>query len=217
MYNNPWVKTTISHTSQAMYTLLFWGIDTSLCDATMLVFPSELSYYSTGGPTFNNKIMVTEFGLESRHQLSLVPIMRYQLPLHQLNAQQLLKLEAFFRAHAGSFAPFLFFDHRDHMVEEQIIAIGDGYQKRWQCYKLYEFGSIRVITQPIPTSIILIPNIQYVLEDNGWLQLSAPLAPGEILRYSCQFMVKARFDDDNLLLPNNRQLELEIGISEVLS
>ena len=88
------------------------------------VFPTDISYGSSGGPEFSTEVVVLGDGSERRNQRWEQPRSRWNVAYGVKAAEQLDALMTFFWARQGRARGFLFFDHRDHSVFLQSLGVG---------------------------------------------------------------------------------------------
>jgi uncharacterized protein (TIGR02217 family) len=113
---------------------------------------------------------------------------------------------AFFYARFGRAYSFLFYDHNDHTVTNQVIGTGTGAQAAFPMIKRYTSGSSyydRTITKLVPDSIgdVMVnglPVTAYTMDPlTGIITFDTPPANTHpIIVTSVEFYVHARFDND---------------------
>ncbi|HGH3616129.1 TPA: DUF2460 domain-containing protein [Acinetobacter baumannii] len=183
-----------------------------------VLFPElpGLEWDLTKTPMFNTKIMQSVNGRELRASYQAVP--KYQISMsfaflrESKGRNELQQLEGFFLERRGSFDSFLFKMPEDN--EFQCTFVGDGVQTSFQLYKQINTTQIplqhtqaeqsedplmwdEVASKPMwsdPESQMWL--LQFVITNNGMLQLSIPLLEGESITVTGTFYYRCRFADD---------------------
>ena len=183
-----------------------------------VLFPElpGLEWDLTKTPMFNTKIMQSVNGRELRASYQAVP--KYQISMsfaflrESKGRKELQQLEGFFLERRGSFDSFLFKMPEDN--EFQCTFIGDGVQTSFQLYKQINTTQIPLqhtqaeqsedplmwsenASKPMwsdPESQMWL--LQFVITNNGMLQLSIPLLEGESITVTGTFYYRCRFADD---------------------
>ncbi|TPS84098.1 DUF2460 domain-containing protein [Acinetobacter baumannii] len=183
-----------------------------------VLFPElpGLEWDLTKTPMFNTKIMQSVNGRELRASYQAVP--KYQISMsfaflrESKGRNELQQLEGFFLERRGSFDSFLFKMPEDN--EFQCTFVGDGVQTSFQLYKQINTTQIPLqhtqaeqsedplmwsenASKPMwsdPESQIWL--LQFVITNNGMLQLSIPLLEGESITVTGTFYYRCRFADD---------------------
>lgn len=123
------------------------------------ILPTDIAIEWSGGPAFDNEIIMSNAGVEWRTQISEMPRYEYDVSYPALTAAKRKKLTAFFLNHAAQAKSFRFLDHLD-----QAAGAGEGFffptdtAGEYQMYKRYVFGSLtfyRKITKPFGTPDIV--------------------------------------------------------------
>ncbi|HHP0304589.1 MULTISPECIES: DUF2460 domain-containing protein [Acinetobacter calcoaceticus/baumannii complex] len=183
-----------------------------------VLFPElpGLEWDLTKTPMFNTKIMQSVNGRELRASYQAVP--KYQISMsfaflrESKGRNELQQLEGFFLERRGSFDSFLFKMPEDN--EFQCTFVGDGVQTSFQLYKQINTTQIPLqhtqaeqsedplmwsenASKPMwsdPESQMWL--LQFVITNNGMLQLSIPLLEGESITVTGTFYYRCRFADD---------------------
>lgn len=183
-----------------------------------VLFPElpGLDWDLTKTPMFNTKIMQSVNGRELRASYQAVP--KYQISMsfaflrESKGRNELQQLEGFFLERRGSFDSFLFKMPEDN--EFQCTFVGDGVQTSFQLYKQINTTQIPLqhtqaeqsedplmwsenASKPMwsdPESQMWL--LQFVITNNGMLQLSIPLLEGESITVTGTFYYRCRFADD---------------------
>lgn len=176
-----------------------------------VVFPTDISYGSSGGPEFKTDIVILGDDREQRNQAWEFPRERWNVAYGVRTKDQLAVLRAFFHARAGKARGFLFENPRDYMFYRCTIGEGDGSQKVFQLSKDYAdpTGSVvyrRKVTRPRVGAVRLA--LDGTPQIAGWacdyttgVITFAPGAPGigAVLTADCDcFYFPMRFDTDYL-------------------
>jgi len=179
------------------------------------LFPTEISYGSTGGPEWNTEVVMLGSGVERRNQNWGRPRERWNVA-YGVNTDALLAtLRDFFYARRGRAYGFRFKNHKDYTIEpgEGVCTEVDGPgDNDWQIYKQYEVGAqeySRKIVKPVDGSeqvwddSVLVDPADYTLDDTTGIITFDPgsvPASGSVVTVTCQFHVPMRFDTDHLPL-----------------
>ncbi|HAV3519411.1 TPA: DUF2460 domain-containing protein [Acinetobacter baumannii] len=183
-----------------------------------VLFPElpGLEWDLTKTPMFNTKIMQSVNGRELRASYQAVP--KYQISMsfaflrESKGRNELQQLEGFFLERRGSFDSFLFKMPEDN--EFQCTFVGDGVQTSFKLYKQINTTQIPLqhtqaeqsedplmwsenASKPMwsdPESQMWL--LQFVITNNGMLQLSIPLLEGESITVTGTFYYRCRFADD---------------------
>ncbi|MFA3075308.1 DUF2460 domain-containing protein [Acinetobacter pittii] len=183
-----------------------------------VLFPElpGLEWDLTKTPMFNTKIMQSVNGRELRASYQAVP--KYQISMsfaflrESKGRNELQQLEGFFLERRGSFDSFLFKMPEDN--EFQCTFVGDGVQTSFQLYKQINTTQIPLqhtqaeqsedplmwsenASKPMwsdPESQMWL--LQFVITNNGLLQMPIPLAVGESITITGTYYYRCRFADD---------------------
>lgn len=174
-----------------------------------VVFPTDISYGSSGGPEFKTTIVQLGDDREQRNQSWEYPRERWNVVYGVRTADQLATLRAFFHARQGKARGFLFKNHRDFLFYNEVIGIGDFSNKVFQLAKPYfdTEGSVafrRKVTRPkVGTLAVYLdgtPVSSWTCDYTTGVITFAPAAPGigAVVTASCTFYYPMRFDTDFL-------------------
>lgn len=177
------------------------------------LFPLGIAYGARGGPMFNTTVLELASGYEKRNMNWSKVKARYNVMYGVKKPAQMTELLNFFYARRGRAYSFPFYDHKDHLITNQIIGKGDGVKKEFQIIKTYSSGGHsyeRLITKLKPDTISGVtvggvPRVLNSVDANGYTVdnltgkitfVTAPLAGTDIVVGSCEFYVHVRFDTD---------------------
>ncbi len=170
-------------------------------------FPTDISYGSSGGPSFSTDIVSTFSGHEQRNSNWSQARGRWNVAHGVKSKQQLEALIAFFHARRGRAEGFRFKDWGDYRVTNGIIAEGDGSTSSFQLVKRYESGTVhqRVISKPVDGSVIIYvdgnPQSGVTVDiTTGMVTLASAPANETIITADFEFDVPVRFDTDQMML-----------------
>jgi uncharacterized protein (TIGR02217 family) len=170
-------------------------------------FPEDISYGSSGGPTFSTSIVSNVGGYEKRNQHWENARAIYNVAHGIKTKAQLSALIVFFRARKGRSQAFRFKDWMDFEAIGEIIGTGNGVQTQFQLIKTYASGEntcLRSLSKPVDGTVRIYFN--NALQSNGYIVnyttgiitfASAP-ASGVIVQADCEFDVPVRFETDQL-------------------
>lgn len=185
-----------------------------------VVFPTGISYGSSGGPVFSTARIQTESGVEQR-------VARWNDPRWQFNViegvktpEALAELRSFFLARKGPANGFLYKDWQDYHsnptspghtgqpgVRDQLIGVGNGSQTTFQLTKTYTSGPTtytRKITCPLSSSVrVWVNDVEIftfaVNTMTGVVTIASAPASGHSVKASFEFYVPVAFEDDDLI------------------
>lgn len=178
-----------------------------MADFHDVIFPTDISYGSSGGPAFSTTIKELASGHEQRNVNWSEARAKYDAKYGVKTLDQMQALVDFFFARNGRAYGFRYFDHVDHTVTNQQIGTGNGVNKAFQIIKRYEpstgYFYDRVIRKPISgTTTVTVngtPTTAFTVNNaTGVITMTNAPAVGAVVRASCQFHVPVRFDIDHL-------------------
>jgi uncharacterized protein (TIGR02217 family) len=170
-------------------------------------FPADISYGSSGGPTFSTDVIEAFSGFEQRNINWSAARARYNVAHGVKTQSQLDELIAFFRARQGKAIGFRFKDWTDYQAVAQNIGTGNGSQTVFQLTKKYTSSVTvtRVIKKPVNNGTLKI-YLNAVLQASGYTvnyttgAVTFTTAPGSGVAVTAdfEFDVPVRFDTDQL-------------------
>ena len=170
-------------------------------------FPADISYGSSGGPTFSTDVIEAFSGFEQRNINWSAARARYNVAHGVKTQSQLDELIAFFRARQGKAIGFRFKDWTDYQAVAQNIGTGNGSQTVFQLTKKYTSSVTvtRIIKKPVNNSALKI-YLNAVLQSSGYTvnyttgAVTFSTAPGSGVAVTAdfEFDVPVRFDTDQL-------------------
>jgi uncharacterized protein (TIGR02217 family) len=179
-----------------------------------VVFPTDISYGSAGGPGFKTTIVPLDSGAELRYARWSTPRRLYDVAYGVKSLDQLSTLLDFFVTRDGALNSFKFkdfmdfttaTDHRSAPSSTDVqIGTGDGSTTSFQLKKTYASGAgnkERTITKPRAGTIVASLNdvastAFSTNTETGVVTFSSPPGVGVIVKAGCEFYVHARFGDD---------------------
>jgi uncharacterized protein (TIGR02217 family) len=170
-------------------------------------FPADISYGSSGGPTFSTDVIEAFSGFEQRNINWSAARARYNVAHGVKTQSQLDELIAFFRARQGKAVGFRFKDWTDYQAVAQNIGTGNGSQTVFQLTKKYTSSVTvtRVIKKPVNNATLKV-YLNAVLQSSGFTvnyatgEITFTTAPGSGVAVTAdfEFDVPVRFDTDQL-------------------
>jgi len=171
-------------------------------------FPEDISYGSSGGPSFRTTIQPLSSGHETRNIDWTAARAKYHVNHAVKTPQQIKNLVSFWRMVRGAAIGFRFKDWTDYIATGELIGTGDAVVVNFQLNKNYTFGLgtlqyDRIITKPVSGTIT-------VYEDgiaNGLVTIDTttgivtfPVAPagGVVITADFEFDVPSRFQNDEM-------------------
>lgn len=183
-----------------------------------VLFPTNISFGSRGGPGFNTAILQSDSGAETRVSRWANARHGYDAAYGVKSAADLFTVKAFYLARKGAANSFLFKDFADctsnptdpsHLAsagtKDQSIGTGDGATTIFQLTKKYTSGSIthtRIIQKPATGTVrVWLDNTEQL---SGWsvdtttgkITFTSAPANGAIISASFQFYVPVRFGEE---------------------
>jgi uncharacterized protein (TIGR02217 family) len=169
-----------------------------------VVFPTDISFGSQGGPEFLTRIVELGGGTEQRDQRWEYPRERWNVAYGVREETQLDALMTFFYCRRGRAAGFLFWNHRDHSAVAAVIGTGNAVTQAFQLYKTYTSGGVvfsRKIRKPKSGTLTITlngsPTTAWTCDyATGIVTFTAPPANGAVIAATFDFYVPMRFDAD---------------------
>lgn len=182
-----------------------------------VLFPTDISYGSAGGPGFMTNIVETDSGAEHRVSRWNQARRRYNVAYGVQSHKQLYELQEFYIARRGPAASFRFKDFMDCTSADgpdpslagsaitaldQVIGTGNGVATIFQLTKRYSpglFQRLRNITKidDAVTPLVAVDGITMgnwtINPNNGLLSFSAPPPEGQVVTAGFFFHVPVRF------------------------
>jgi uncharacterized protein (TIGR02217 family) len=171
-------------------------------------FPPDISYGSSGGPTFSTDVIEAFSGFEQRNINWSAARARYNVAHGVKTQAQLDELISFFRARQGKAIGFRFKDWTDYQAVGQNIGTGNASQTIFPLIKKYTSGGVtvtRTIKKPTNNGTLKI-YLNAVLQSSGYTvnyatgEITFSTAPGSgvVVTADFEFDVPVRFDTDQL-------------------
>lgn len=104
-----------------------------------ILFPSTISYGSSGGPKFKTTIFIADSGYEQRNVDWASQRAEYNVSHGIKNLTQMEELKNFFYGVRGRAFGFRFKDWNDYSLANQTIGFGDGATQSFQIVKTYKY------------------------------------------------------------------------------
>ena len=178
-------------------------------------FPDDISYGSTGGPTWNTDVITVKSGFETRNQNWSQARHKYDAAFGIRTEPQLSELINFFQSMAGKTHEFRYKDWGDYLScdlkstpssTDQFIGTGDSVETEYQLVKNYTTGiqtTVREIKKPISGTVLintgtdLTEGVDFTVDyTTGIVTFNS--APSTDIYAGYQFDVPVRFDTDEL-------------------
>lgn len=177
-------------------------------------FPEEISYGSTGGPTFKTTVFEASSGHEQRNMNWSKSRCRYDVSHGIKTHEDMEDVLNFFYSVRGKAIGFRYKDWSDYILDLEQIGVGDGSTTSFQIIKTYSAGPqqyVRDITKIVQPSVGPPPVVfevyvndtilssGYSVDYNtGILTFVSPPTLGHTIKVSCEFDVPVRFDTDEM-------------------
>jgi len=183
-------------------------------------FPDDISYGSTGGPTWSTNVLIIKSGFEGRNANWSNSRYKYNAGMGVRDETELDDLVDWFNAMQGRAHGFRFKDWTDFSsagssgtvtFSDQAIGTGDNAEVAFQLIKNYTQGSLtrtRDIKKPISATIkVAVAGVEkfnpadWTVDDTtGIITFGVAPAGAAAITAGYEFDVPARFDSDTLEL-----------------
>jgi uncharacterized protein (TIGR02217 family) len=172
-----------------------------------VIFPTDISYGSSFGPSFSTTVKELASGHEQRNINWSEARCKGDARYGVRTEDQMRGLVEFFYARQGRGYGFRYYDHLDHRITNQQIGTGNGTNKVFQLKKVYEpntgFFYERIIRKPIAGTLTMSvagTTKPFTLDAATGLvtMTTAPANGAAVTVVACDFHVPVRFDIDEL-------------------
>lgn len=166
----------------------------------------------TGGQEFNTRIVALLNGRERRNANWAQGRHRYTVPFQNLKRAQYRAVRQMHEVCRGMEHAFLYFDPSAHEADNDVFAIGDGAASEFQLSTLSAIDGVsyqrlvralyvpgdngEAIESVIVVTVNGVPTAVTPDYDRGTVLFAAPPAADTILRWSGEFSVWVRFNND---------------------
>lgn len=176
-------------------------------------FPEDVSYGSSGGPTFKTQVFESYRGYEKRNIDWKSPIMEFNVAYGIKTTEQMHAVIDFFTARQGRLRGFRYKNWANYQVVNDNIAIGDGVNNRLPLIRTYGVAATQTykrlykIVQGTVTGVrigasVLVEGVDYNIDYNsGEIIFKSNVAVGEGIPVKCsnlEFDEPVRFDVDSI-------------------
>ena len=179
-----------------------------------VLFPTAISYGSSGGPRFKTTIFTADSGYESRN-IDWANVRSEYNAQHGIKTEaQMEEIMAFFMARRGRAYGFRYKDFGDFKLRNQVIGTGDATNRSFQIVKTYlsqqaQSGEAYTYSRRITkiawntvagVTVNGVANSNYTVDHNtGMLTFGFTPGGGDIIKIGAgEFHVPVRFDTDHL-------------------
>lgn len=177
-------------------------------------FPPEISYGSSGGPSFSTTIFESSSGYEQRNVNWSKARCRYDVSHGIKDHEDMQNVLDFFYAVRGKATGFRYKDWSDYQLDQELIGTGDGTTAAFQITKTYAVSTLeyvrtirKIVTPEVgPPVIPFRVYVNDVLQSTGYTAnydtgiITFDVAPtsGHSIKVTCEFDVPVRFDTDEM-------------------
>ena len=176
-------------------------------------FPEDVSWGSSGGPTFKTQVFEGYRGVEKRNIDWKSPIMQFNVAYGIKTDEQMTDIISFFNARQGKLRGFRYKNWANFQILNDNIAVGDGVSERLPMIRTYGFPATQTfkrlykivvgsVTGVTVGGEALVEGINYNIDYNsGEIIFEAGRTPGEgvpVKAVTCEFDEPVRFDVDHL-------------------
>ena len=176
-----------------------------------VLFPTNISYGSIGGPEFSTDVRETDGGRERRNVRWRYPRERWDVAYGVTEEEYLSDLNEFFMARMGMGYSFRFKNHNDFQARDRhaLPEASSGDPGAYQLVKAYEVGSyelLRKITKPIDGTLTVwlddaVQTSGFTCDyATGILEFTSPPSSSQVVEAEFDFHIEARFDTDYLAI-----------------
>lgn len=158
-----------------------------------------------GGPSFNTRIVTTQSWMERRNANNIECRHSYSLPLQNIiDDDYLTFLKQVFLACRGQLHSFKVKDYSDFKAVNEVFGEGDGATVAFQLSKTSTWGAasyVRTITKPVSGITVTVNGVVTAASvdlGTGIVTFSVAPTAGAILRWSGEFRIPVRFNNDAL-------------------
>lgn len=164
------------------------------------------SYTFSGGPNFSTNIQTLVNGSEKRNADWDICRHTFTAPFNNLTDEQYLAIKAVFLICRGKAHTFLFKDWADYQAVNEQFFVGDGVTKKFQLKKISTVAGTsatyeRIINKPVAGATFTVDDVATggaLDTTTGEVTFAAAPAEGSIGRWSGEFRIQVRFDNDSL-------------------
>lgn len=158
-------------------------------------------------PEFSTRVKELANGAESRNGLWMYGRHRVALSWMNISRPEYEKLRGFFYGFRGRLYAFLQRDWADYEAFDEIVGVGDGVVSDFRLGKFYTDGAgyfrpIYAIDEEKFTlylnDIPVDPTLYTLDADRGIVSFTSPPEVDQVVSWSGEFFLWARFDSDNL-------------------
>ena len=182
-------------------------------DFDEVVFPEDVSWGSSGGPTFKTQVYESFRGYEKRNVDWKSPIMEFNVAYGIKTDIQMMEVINFFNARQGKLRGFRYKNWANYQILNDNIAIGDGSSTRLPMVRTYGVAATQTykrLHKIVPGSVTnvtiglnaLVEGVDFVIDYNsGEIVFGEGQAPGlgiPVKAATLEFDEPVRFDVDSL-------------------
>lgn len=191
-----------------------------------IIFP-DVSAVIKSSTEFSTELNITKNKNEFRNQNWNYPLKSYEIIGDTISAKDFNKIESIFQISKGRLYSFLFKDQYNYKISNEILGTGDGFINQFQIYKTYNYENFSTqmpIFYPVKETLTLTINNNEISENkfsisNGLVIFNEAPKEHDIIKISCDFLHKVRFDQDQLnirALNKNNFLFESIKLKQIL-
>lgn len=190
----------------APYLPIRWLVDTPDIADDPDVFPllPGQMFVSQKGPTWATTVKRTKSGRIIRAGEYSSPIWRFKVAYEVLRQTpgklELDRLFAFFNQRRGRLGEFFYWDPHDHLVDNEMLGVGNGANRTFQLVRRIN-GWSEPVYAVYGTPVVTVGGVAtsaYTLNDFGVLVLDTAPAGGAAVRWTGQLMFWCSFTRDDL-------------------
>jgi len=160
-------------------------------------------YGWSGGPEFKTRIVEMANGRERRNAEWDQPRHRFSAPFLNISREAYTQIKQMHLVCRGQLHAFRFRDELDHVADNEFFGVGDGAEDTWQLSKIstidgISYGrNVHALLAGITVTINDVLTEAFTVDmDTGVIEFTAPPANAAVLRWSGEFDVWVRFEQD---------------------
>lgn len=169
-----------------------------------VTFQECAGYGWQGGPAFQTQIVAMASGRERRNAQIAQARHQFQAPFQNIRREAYRNIKQMHLTCRGQLHCFKFRDELDYQADNEVFATGDGATTTFQLAKVSTIDGVSyarevyVIDGPATFTANGSPITGTVDADRGTVTFSSAPANGAVLRWTGQFMLWVRFNQDYL-------------------
>lgn len=167
----------------------------------VFISPPSVAWNNTKTQRWDTKVQ--KYGRGGRKTLSRWAYPEWVLDCEYtcLNEAEKEYMAGFFAMVRGQHSPFLWKDLDDYKQEKVRIGVGDGETIGYQLVRNYADLFVEPVYGVVDGTLTVFVDdepIEIASENEGWIELTSPPAPGTVITATFEYYWRVAFDDDEL-------------------